>query len=61
MLRNSLIIVASTLASAFFAATSQAQLSSNPFPVPIEAEEGIIAVNAVDLFYWVYAHLTPPV
>ncbi len=48
MLRNSLIIVASTLASAFFAATSQAQLSSNPFPVPIEAEEGIIAVNAVE-------------
>ena len=48
MLRKSLILLSSTLAMVLFTATSHAQLSNNPFPVPIEAEEGIITVNTVE-------------
>ncbi|MBN4053671.1 PQQ-dependent sugar dehydrogenase [Haliea sp. AH-315-K21] len=44
MLRNSLVLLAST----FFATALQAQLSNNPFLTPIEAEEGIIEVNVVE-------------
>ncbi len=48
MLRKSLILLSSTLAMVLITATSYAQLSNNPFSVPIEAEEGIITVNAVE-------------
>ena len=48
MLRKSLILISSTLTFVLLTAASHAQLSNNPFPAPIEAEEGIITINAIE-------------
>ena len=48
MLRKSLILISSTLTFVLLTAVSHAQLSNNPFPAPIEAEEGIITINAIE-------------
>src|SRR5262245_16552184 len=46
MLRNSFVVAA--IAASVFATASAEQLSGDPFPTPIEATQGIVAVDFVE-------------